>query len=179
MIGEDKLIHFSGVALGEACTIVLRGASTHILEEADRSLHDALCVLSETVKDSRVVYGGGWPEMRMALAVEEAAKTTPGKRSLAMEAFARALRALPTTICDNAGLDSADIVATLRAEHGRAPEKTRAGVDVIRGASGDMGELGIYESFRVKNQVVLSAVEAAEMILRVDDIIRAAPRRRG
>jgi T-complex protein 1 subunit beta len=120
MIGEDKLLHFSGVKLGEACTIVLRGASTHILEEADRcgrrkwqpssqagtcpwdlsrmglllhlkhptpflpragplrSLHDALCVLSETVKDSRVVYGGGWPEMRMARAVEEAAKTTPG-----------------------------------------------------------------------------------------------------
>ena len=115
MIGEDRLIHFSGVALGEACTIVLRGASTHILDEADRSLHDALCVLNETVKDARVVYGGGWPEMRMARAVEEAAKTTPGKRSLAMEAFARALRALPTTICDNAGLDSAEIVATLRA----------------------------------------------------------------
>lgn len=179
MIGEDKLIHFSGVALGEACTIVLRGASTHILDEADRSLHDALCVLSETVKDTRVVYGGGWPEMRMARAVEEAAKTTPGKRSLAMEAFARALRALPTTICDNAGLDSADIVATLRAEHGKCPDDTHAGIDIVRGASGDMKELGIYESYRVKNQVVLSSVEAAEMILRVDDIIRAAPRRRG
>jgi len=64
-------------------------------------------------------------------------------------------------------------------EHGKAPDTTHAGVDVIRGASGDMHEMGIYESFRVKNQVVTSAVEAAEMILRVDDIIRAAPRRRG
>jgi T-complex protein 1 subunit beta len=68
----------AGVALGEACTIVLRGASSHILEEADRSLHDALCVLSETVKEPRVLYGGGWPEMRMARAIEEAAKKTPG-----------------------------------------------------------------------------------------------------
>lgn len=68
----------AGVALGEACTIVLRGASSHILEEADRSLHDALCVLGETVKEPRVLYGGGWPEMRMARAIEEAAKKTPG-----------------------------------------------------------------------------------------------------
>eukprot|EP00775_Hariotina_reticulata_P002255 gene2255-2567_t len=178
MIGEDKLIHFSGVALGEACTIVLRGASSHILEEADRSLHDALCVLSETVKEPRVLYGGGWPEMRMSRAIEEAAKKTPGKKSLAMEAFARALRQLPTTIADNAGLDSADIVATLRAAHGADPQGTRMGVDVIAGAAGDMAQLGIFESFKVKNQVLLSATEAAEMILRVDDIIRCAPRPR-
>lgn len=68
-----------GVHLGEACTIVLRGASSHILDEADRSLHDALCVLTETVKDARVVYGGGWPEMRMARAIEELAAKTPGE----------------------------------------------------------------------------------------------------
>jgi len=179
MIGEDKLIHFAGVELGEACTIVLRGASSHILEEAERSLHDALCVLNETVKDSRVVYGGGWPEMRMARAIEEAAAKTPGKKSLAMEAFARALRALPTTICDNAGLDSADIVATMRAAHGQDPEGTTSGVDIVKGAAGDMRDLGIYESFKVKQQVLLSATEAADMILRVDDIVRCAPRQRG
>ncbi|MEW5305737.1 MAG: hypothetical protein WDW38_000278 [Sanguina aurantia] len=177
MIGEDKLIHFSGVALGEACTIVLRGASSHILDEADRSLHDALCVLSETVKDSRVVYGGGWPEMLMAKAVEELAAVTPGKRSLAMRAFARALCALPTTICDNAGLDSAEIVSTLRAAHASDPT-TRQGVDVVLGKAGDMQELGIFEAFRVKQAILLSATEASEMILRVDDIIRCAPRKR-
>lgn len=178
MIGEDKLIHFSGVERAEACTIVLRGASTHILDEADRSLHDALCVLSQTVGDSRVVYGGGWPEMRMAKHIEELASKTPGKKSLAMEAFARALRALPTTICDNAGLDAAEIVSTLRAAHGSDPN-TRTGVDVVQGTSGDMKELGIYECFRVKQAVLLSATEASEMILRVDDIVKAAPRQRG
>lgn len=177
MIGEDRLIHFSGVQKGEACTIVLRGASTHILDEAERSLHDALCVLQQTVRDSRVIYGGGWPEMRLARAVEELAATTPGKKSLAMQAFARALRQLPAIICDNAGLDSAEIVSNLRAAHG-ADLHSRMGVDVVRGEAGDMAELGIFESFRVKQQVVLSATEAAEMILRVDDIIRSAPRQR-
>uniref|UniRef100_A0A7S0R0V6 CCT-beta n=1 Tax=Chlamydomonas leiostraca TaxID=1034604 RepID=A0A7S0R0V6_9CHLO len=177
MIGEDRLIHFSGVPLGEACTIVLRGASTHILDEAERSLHDALCVLQATVKDSRVVFGGGWPEMRMAKAVEELAAKTPGKKSLAMSSFARALRALPATICDNAGLDSAEMVANLRAAHA-ADANTRQGVDVVTGGAGDMGALGIYEAFRVKSQVLASATEAAEMILRVDDIIKAAPRKR-
>lgn len=177
MIGEDRLIHFSGVQLGEACTIVLRGASSHILDEAERSLHDALCVLQAAVKDSRVVYGGGFPEMRMAKAVDALSATTPGKKSIAMEAFARALRALPTTICDNAGLDSSEIVANLRAAHGANPD-SRMGVDVIRGDIGDMYEMGIYEAFRVKSQVLNSATEAAEMILRVDDIIRSAPRQR-
>lgn len=79
-------------------------AGTHVLDEAERSLHDALCVLSQTVKDSRVVYGGGWPEMQMAAVVQKEAARTPGKRSLAMEAFALALRAIPATICDNAGI---------------------------------------------------------------------------
>uniref|UniRef100_A0A7S0UYV1 CCT-beta n=1 Tax=Polytomella parva TaxID=51329 RepID=A0A7S0UYV1_9CHLO len=177
MIGEDRLIHFTGVASGEACTIVLRGASSHILEEADRSLHDALCVLKETVADSRVVYGGGWPEMKMARAVEQLAVKTPGKKSLAMEAFARALRQLPSIICDNAGLDSAELVSNLKASHG-ADDNSKMGVDVVMGAAGDMSELGIYEAFRVKQQVLLSATEASEIILRVDDIVKCAPRRR-
>ncbi|KAK6115099.1 hypothetical protein DH2020_007368 [Rehmannia glutinosa] len=176
MIGEDKLIHFSGVEMGQACTIVLRGASPHMLDEAERSLHDALCVLSQTVNDSRVLHGGGWPEMVMAKAVDELARKTPGKRSHAIEAFSRALVAIPTTIADNAGLDSAELVAQLRAEHHK--EGSNAGIDVITGSVGDMAELGISEAFKVKNAVLLSATEAAEMILRVDEIITCAPRRR-
>ncbi|KAL6524898.1 T-complex protein 1 subunit beta [Orobanche minor] len=176
MIGEDKLIHFSGVEMGQACTIVLRGASPHMLDEAERSLHDALCVLSQTVNDSRVLFGGGWPEMVMAKAVDELARKTPGKRSHAIEAFSRALVAIPTIIADNAGLDSAELVAQLRAEHHK--EESTAGIDVITGTVGDMAELGISEAFKVKQAVLLSATEAAEMILRVDEIITCAPRRR-
>jgi len=90
MIGEDKMIKFSGVPLGEACTIVLRGSSLHLLDEAERSLHDALAVLSQTIAEPRVVYGGGCIEMAMARSVDELAAKTPGKQSLAIEAFARA-----------------------------------------------------------------------------------------
>ncbi|EXB88232.1 T-complex protein 1 subunit beta [Morus notabilis] len=176
MIGEDKLIHFSGVEMGQACTIVLRGASHHVLDEADRSLHDALCVLSQTVNDSRVLLGGGWPEMIMAKEVDELAKKTPGKKSHAIEAFSRALLSIPTIIADNAGLDSAELIAQLRAEHQK--EGSTAGIDVITGSVGDMAELGISEAFKVKQAVLLSATEAAEMILRVDEIITCAPRRR-
>ncbi|TXG74788.1 hypothetical protein ES288_1Z010400v1 [Gossypium darwinii] len=176
MIGEDKLIHFSGVEMGQACTVVLRGASHHVLDEAERSLHDALCVLSQTVNDTRVLLGGGWPEMVMAKEVDELARKTPGKKSHAIEAFSRALVAIPTIIADNAGLDSADLVAQLRAEHHK--EGCNAGIDVISGSVGDMAELGIAESFKVKQAVLLSAIEAAEMILRVDEIITCAPRKR-
>ncbi|KAA3488991.1 T-complex protein 1 subunit beta [Gossypium australe] len=176
MIGEDKLIHFSGVEMGQACSIVLRGASHHVLDEAERSLHDALCVLSQTVNDTRVLLGGGWPEMVMAKEVDELARKTPGKKSHAIEAFSRALVAIPTIIADNAGLDSADLVAKLRAEHHK--EGCNAGIDVISGSVGDMAELGISEAFKVKQAVLLSATEAAEMILRVDEIITCAPRKR-
>jgi len=117
MIGESTLLRFSGVALGEACTIVIRGATEQIIDEADRSLHDALCVLSSTVREPTIVYGGGCSEMLMANAVSAVASKTPGKEAVAMEAFARALQSLPTTIADNAGLDSAQLVNELRANH--------------------------------------------------------------
>lgn len=86
------MIKFSGVAAGEACTIILRGATNQLLDEAERSLHDALCVLSQTVCETSTVLGGGCSETLMANAVDDAAKTTAGKKSIAMESFARALR---------------------------------------------------------------------------------------
>jgi len=176
MIGEDKLLKFSGVPVGEACTIVLRGATQQILDEAERSLHDALCVLSQTVKEPRVVFGGGSAEMLMADAVARLAAQTPGKESFAMESFAKALRQLPTIIADNGGYDSAQLMSELRALHSQG--RHTMGLDMYNGATADMQALGIIEAFIVKRQVLLSAAEAAEMILRVDNIIRAAPRRR-
>ncbi|KAJ1544590.1 T-complex protein 1 subunit beta, partial [Cladochytrium tenue] len=176
IIGEDRLIKFSGVAAGEACTIILRGATGQLLDEADRSLHDALCVLSQTVAEPRTVLGGGCSEVLMAKAVDEVAVVTPGKKALAVEAFARALRQLPTILADNAGYDSSELVAQLRAAHNEG--RSTSGLDMYAGTVGDVSELGITESFKLKRQVLLSASEAAEMILRVDDIIRAAPRKR-
>jgi T-complex protein 1 subunit beta len=176
MIGEDTAIRFSGVGAGEACTIVLRGATSQMLDEAERSIHDALCVLVSTVKETRTVLGAGCSEMLMAKAVDELATRTAGKKALAVEAFARALRTIPTIIADNGGYDSSDLVAKLRAEHYNG--NTTAGLDMRIGVVGDIEKLGIVESYKVKYQVVSSASEAAEMILRVDDIIRTAPRKR-
>ncbi|KAK1862916.1 hypothetical protein I4F81_005483 [Pyropia yezoensis] len=176
MIGEDAVIRFSGCKSGAACTIVLRGATGQLLDEAERSLHDALCVLSQTAVDTRTVLGGGAAEALMARAVDELAPTVAGKASLAVESFARALRALPAIIADNAGYDSAELVAQLRAAH--AGGDAEAGLDMNRGTIGNVRELGITESFKLKRQMLSSAVEAAEMIIRVDDIIKAAPRAR-
>lgn len=176
MIGEDRLIKFSGVAAGEACTVVLRGATSQMIDEAERSLHDALSVLSQTVKESRVTLGGGCAEMTMAVEVEDEARHTPGKKALAVESFAKALRQLPTILADNAGLDSSDLVARLRAAH--VDGKNDTGLDLDTGTLASMERLGVTESFKLKQQIVVSASEAAEMIMRVDDILKAAPRRR-
>ncbi|KAF9970605.1 T-complex protein 1 subunit beta [Actinomortierella ambigua] len=176
IIGEDRLIKFSGVAAGEACTVVLRGATHQLLDEAERSLHDALSVLSQTTREPRTVLGGGCSEVLMSKAVDEVAAKTAGKKQAAMEAFSRALRQMPTILADNGGYDSADLVAQLRAAHYEG--HSTYGLDMDKGAVGDVRELGITESFKLKRQVLLSASEAAEMILRVDDIIRCAPRQR-
>ncbi|PPQ95836.1 hypothetical protein CVT26_015966 [Gymnopilus dilepis] len=176
IIGEDKLIKFSGVAAGEACTVVLRGSTNQMVDEAERSLHDALSVLSQTVKETRVVLGGGCSEMLMSCAVEEASRSVKGKKAIAVEAFARALRQIPTILADNAGFDSSDLVTKLRAAHFEG--QTDAGLDMDLGEIGSMKRLGVTESYKLKRQVVLSASEAAEMIIRVDDILRAAPRKR-
>ncbi len=114
--------------------------------------------------------------MRMSLAVDDLAKTMSGKGALAAEAFARALRALPTIICENGGYDSAEIVTNLRAEISNG--NTTAGINMFGGRIGDMKDMGVTECYRVKEQAMISATEAAEMILRVDDIVRCAPRKR-
>jgi len=176
IIGEDKVIRFSGCAAGEACSIVLRGATGQMLDEAERSIHDALCVLSQTVKEHRTVLGGGCSEMLMAKVVDELAVKTPGKVAMAIESFAKALRMIPTIIADNGGYDSSDLVTRLRSEHHNG--NNTAGLDMRAGTIGDAEKLGIVESYRVKSQIISSASEASEMILRVDDIIRAPPRKR-
>lgn len=175
-VGEDKMIKFVGTAANQACTIVLRGATSQMIDEAERSLHDALSVLSQTVVETRVTLGGGCAEMEMSKEVDAEARMTPGKKALAVEAFARALRQLPTILADNAGLDSSELVAQLRAAHHAG--EWDAGLDLDAGQLASMEKLGVTESYKLKRQVVVSASEAAEMIMRVNDILKAAPRKR-
>jgi T-complex protein 1 subunit beta len=176
MIGEDKCIRFSGVARGEACTILLRGTK-QMLDEAQRSIHVALCVISQVVSsESRIVLGAGCSEMLMAQSVEELAKKTSGKKSIAIEAFARALRQIPSIISDNGGYDSSELITTLRSMHYEG--KKTMGLNMTNGTVGDVMEMKIFESLKVKRNFVRIATEAAEMILRIDQIFRNAPRKR-
>lgn len=112
----------------------------------------------------------------MAQAIDRKVDSTPGKRALAMAAFAKALRQLPSIVADNGGYDSAELITQLRAAHSEG--KSTYGLDMYEGKIADMESLGVMESYRSKLSVLLSASEAAEMILRVDDIISAAPRQR-
>jgi len=176
VIGEDSCIRFSGVKKGEACTVILRGASQHMLDEAERSLHDALCVISQTVKTSRTVLGGGASEMLMSQAVEKLAAQTEGKESYAIEAFARALRTIPTILADNAGFDSIELLAQLKAKHNAGEHQY--GIDMDTGKITSMIEKRVTESYHSKSQSLVSAHEAAEIIVRVDEIIRCAARQR-
>lgn len=176
MIGEDKVVQFSGCKQNEACTIVLRGASEHVLDEAERSLHDALAVLFQTITETRVVYGGGATEMEMSKAVMECAQKTDGKLSTAVEGYARALQQVPTILADNGGFDSAELVGQLRAAHAKG--SASAGLDLTKGVVADMAELGICESYRSKMSQLCAASEGAEQVIRVDDIIRCQPRQR-
>src|SRR3954454_17343841 len=154
IIGEDTLIRFSGINAGRACTIVLRGATEQLLDEAERSLHDALAVLSQTVKDPRVTLGGGSAEMVMSKAVEQAAQNTTGKKQLAVDSFAQALKQLPTILADNAGLDSSDLVTRLRQAINNG--MTSSGLDLLTPGGGiaDMRDLGVVEAYKLKKAVV-------------------------
>jgi T-complex protein 1 subunit beta len=178
MIGEDKLIHFNGCKRNESCSLVLRGSSSHILDEAERSMHDAICVLVKTVQNKQVLLGGGNSEMQMAQAVEELLLTGPvrGKQAIAVKAFATALKKIPAIIADNGGFDSSEIVQNLEFEI--KSDNVNSGININDGSIGDMKVLGIRECLRVKEQALISACEAAEMILRCDKIVSCAPRER-
>lgn len=109
-----------------------------MVEEAERSLHDALSVLSQTVKETRVTLGGGCAEMLMSVAVDEAARTVTGKKALAVEGFARALRQIPTILADNGGFDSGELVARLRAKHYEGMKEAGLGEETsIKSKKGD------------------------------------------
>ena len=114
---------------------MLRGSSQHILDEAERSLHDALCVLVQTVKNKRVIYGGGNTEIQMALEVEKLAKSEKGKEAIAMMGYAKALRQLPIAIAENAGFDANELVHDLEID---LQEKSDSGINIETGFVGSM-----------------------------------------
>ncbi|MBE0512295.1 TCP-1/cpn60 chaperonin family protein [Candidatus Bathyarchaeota archaeon] len=168
-IGDDKMTFIEGCKNPRAVTILIRGGTERIVDEAERSLHDALCVARDVVEEPKIVAGGGAPEMEVAKALKEYAETLPGREQLAVMCFAEALEAIPTTLAENAGLDPIDIISELRARHEKG--EVWAGVDVHAGKVENMNELGVFEPIVVKKQIIKSCTEAASMLLKIDDII--------
>lgn len=169
-IGEDKLVYVRDAKNPKAVTIVIRGGTEHVVDEADRSLHDALCVVRNALEDGKIVAGGGAPEAEVARRLRDFAVKVGGREQLAIEGFAEALEAVPTTLAENAGLDPIDVLVELRSKHEKAGNQWY-GIDVHSGKVSDMRKQNVLEPLRVKQQVVKSASEAASMILRIDDVI--------
>ena len=170
-IGDDKLIYVQKCQNPKAVSIVIRGANKYVTDEAERSLHDALCVVRNAIKDKAIVAGGGAPEIETSRHVRDFASTLTGREQLAVTAFADALEIIPKTLTENAGLDTVDTLIHLRAAHEKGEKNV--GVDVIGGDTKDMFTLGVVEPLSVKQQVLRSASEASELILRIDDVINA------
>ena len=170
-IGDDKMTFVEGCKHPRAVTILIRGGTTRIVDEAERSLHDALCVVRDVVEEPKVVAGGGSPELEVSRVLRKYAETLPGREQLAVKGFAEALEAIPMTLTENAGLDPIDILSELRAGHEKG-EKW-AGIEVNHGKVEDMAEAGVFEPLAVKKQIIRSATEASTMILKIDDVIAA------
>jgi thermosome len=170
-IGDDKMTFIEGCKNPKSVAILIRGGTERIVDEAERSIHDALCVARDVVEEPKILAGGGAPELEMANVLREYAQTLPGKEQLAVMSYAEALEAIPVTLAENAGLDPIDILSELRARHEKG--KKWAGVDVNLGKVSDMNKASVFEPLAVKKQIIKSATEAATMILKIDDVIAA------
>jgi thermosome len=174
-IGEDKMTFIEGCKHPKAVTILIRGGTQRIVDEAERSIHDALCVVRDVAEEPKVVAGGGAPELEVSRMLKKYAETLPGREQLAVRGFAEALEAVPTTLTENAGLDPIDILSELRSRHEKG--ETWAGIEVNAGKAQDMTKAGVYEPLAVKKQIIKSATEASTMILKIDDVIAAGKMR--
>jgi thermosome len=174
-IGDDKMTFIEGCKHPKAVTILIRGGTQRIVDEAERSVHDALCVVKDVIEEPKIVAGGGAPELEVSRMLKKYAETLPGREQLAVRAFAEALETVPITLTENAGLDPIDILSDLRSRHEKG--EVWAGIEVNNGKTQDMTKAGVYEPLAVKEQIIKSATEASTMILKIDDVIAAGKMR--
>ncbi|NPA70255.1 MAG: thermosome subunit [Crenarchaeota archaeon] len=172
-VGEEKMVFIEGCPNPRAVTILIRGAADRILDEAERSIQDALHVVRDLYREPKIVPGGGAFEIEIARRLREWGRKLPGKEQLAVLRFADALEHIPTILAMTAGLDPVDAIAELRRRHEAG--EVDAGVDVLGCKIDNMYKLNVVDPLLVKKNVIKAATEAAIMILRIDDIIAAAP----
>jgi thermosome len=171
-IEEDKWVFIEGAKNPKAVTILVRGGSQRVVDEAERALHDALMVTKDVVEFPAIVAGGGAPEVEVASKVREWAQKLSGREQLAAIKYAEAVETIGTVLAENAGMDPIDTQVDLRARHGKG-EKW-AGVDALSGKVANMWNKAVVEPESVKTQILKAATESACMILRIDDVIASS-----
>lgn len=166
---KDRMLIIEQCKNSRAVTIFIRGGNKMIIEEAKRSLHDALCVIRNLIRDHRVVYGGGAAEISCALAVNEAADKCPSLEQYAMRAFADALEVIPMSLAENSGMNPIQTMAEVRAR--QLKESNPAlGIDCMRNGTSDMKQQHVIETLIGKKQQISLATQVVKMILKIDDI---------
>jgi thermosome len=168
-VGEDKMLFIEGTKKTSVVTLLVRGGTDHIVDEVDRALNDALYVVRDVVIHPYVTYGGGALAGEIAKQLRDYSETLKGREQYAVNAFADAIESLPTTLAENAGLDPIDMIVNIRNAH--AAGKVTYGIDMDQGKVDDMKKARVIESALVNRQIVMSAAEAAQMILKIDDVI--------
>ncbi len=177
-IAGDSMVFIEGCKNPKAVTILVRGGTQHVIDEAERALTDALGSVTSAIKDGKTVTGGGSTEIEIAIQLQEYAKNVGGREQLAINAFAEALEIIPKTLAETAGMDPIDTLVGLRARH-KGKEGKYLGVNVYDSKIDDMRKLNVVEPLRIKTQAISSASEVAQMLLRIDDIIAATSSGRG
>jgi len=173
---EGRKIHDSDMVFVEGCSklksmsVLIRGGADYIVSEAERAFHDAVSAVTDTIKDRKIIAGGGAAEIELARKIRNYARGFAGKEQLAIEAFAEAMEVIPKTLAQNAGLNPIDILVELRAAHEK-PTNLWFGINVFDGKLKDAMKFNILEPLSVKVSSIKSATEAAEILLRIDDII--------
>jgi len=171
-IEEDKWVFVEGCKNPKAVTLLIRGGTQRIVDEAERATHDAIMVVKDALLKPMVVAGGGAPEAEVAHQLRQWSHTLSGREQLAVERFADAIESIPLTLAENGGLDLLDFQTDLRAGHSRGEKWL--GADVLNGRLADMYEQSVFEPLAVKEQIVRAGTEVAIMILRVDDVIASS-----
>ena len=168
-VESDKWVFIEGCKNPQSVTILIRGGSQRIVDEVDRSIHDALMVVRDVIERPAVVAGGGSAEAYIAAQLKGWADTFDGREQLAIRQYAESLETIPLTIAENAGMDPIDTLASLRQKQGQGRKTT--GIDARNTRVADMSTIDVIEPIAVKEQIIKSATEAACMILRIDDVI--------
>ncbi|HXQ94098.1 MAG TPA: thermosome subunit beta [Thermoplasmata archaeon] len=170
-VGEDDMTYVTGCSNPRSVSILIRGGTEHVTQEVERSLQDALKVVSSVLEDGVVCPGGGATEIDLAVKLRKWAPSVGGREQLAVESFAQALESIPWALAENGGYDSINTLIELRGAHDGPGANKNVGVDLATGKAADMWKMHVVEPARVKRQALSSAVEVANMVLRIDDII--------